>query len=228
MKNAILAVCFASCLFAGCLVGLAGAATAQTTYDISDYFMTGASQYSITEYRPLGNPQAPVEKRAVVVQRQGTFVMQNAFSYDGKNWMQEDIQVFELTKTHMVYYGGYDPVSLSYELFTPALKIPRNLKLGEAFSYSGILATEKGSAPITAMFVITADNITKQVKAGTFTKCIRFKGTITSDTAIEIWSEIRAKGLGAVYGIETEIDETEPEAQMLWAERFERTDPKKP
>ena len=223
MKKPILALCFA-CL----VVGLAGAAAAQTTYDLASYFQITHGQWRIEEERDLGNSQAPVQRVAFAVQRQGTFVLRNSFYWNGKGWVPDTVEVMEVTPTHLIYYGEYDPVSGDYEIFTPALKIPRSLKLNQPFCHQGFLSTPKKTMAITAILSITADNITKVVKAGTFTKCIRFKGSISANEVIDSWSEVRAPGHGLVFGYDTILDETEPEASMVWSGRYERTDPKKP
>lgn len=217
---------------AGCvaflLVVLAGATGAQATYDMANYIMLSPGKWSIEESRQLGNLNGPVFKLATVVTSQGSFILQNDFDWNGTTWVPGEIRIFEVTRTHVLFRGWYHPLTLDYAVFNPPLQLPRALKLGDPVNHKGLVVTPAAVVPITANFVICDEKISKVVKAGSFTNCIRFKGSFVTKYTTETFSEILAPGHGLVASVEVEVDETEPEPKMLWAETIQRTDPKKP
>lgn len=223
MKRLFLFACL------GLLVaGLAGAAIAQTSYDLANHLLLKPGQWQIEESRPLGQPQAPVHKVAIVVTQQGPFILQNEWDWNGKAWVPSDILIYKVTATHVELHGWYDPVSTRYGLFAVPMRVPRYMKVHEPFTYKGTMIEGARSTPITFCIEVTADKITRKVKSGTYTGCIRLKVTTVTNDSTEHSSEILAPGYGRIASIESELDETEPEPQMLGADIYERSDPKKP
>lgn len=215
----------------GCLVllvaVLAGSAFAQTSYDLANHLLLQTGQWLIEESRPLGQ-SAPVQRVGIVVTKQGPYTMQNEFDWNGKAWVPSSVQVYEVTSTHVIYHGEYEPISGRYSVLATPMRVPRHLKVHEPFTYKGAVITGSGTMPATIHIEITGDKITKVVKAGTFTGCIRMKVMIVTNDTTEISSEILAPGHGRVASVEADLDETEPEPQMLSGDVYERTDPKKP
>jgi len=205
---------------------MAGVLAAQT-HDVSDYFMLTPGTWRIEEQRDPGNP-TPVKKTALVVTTLGQYILQNGFKWDGKAWQVGYVQVFELTATHLVYHGEFNPVNNKYMLLNPPLRIPRRMNLNDPFTHRGQVLYPTSVTQGTITVMITADNLTKKTQAGTFTGCIRFMVAILSDQYAETRSEIRARKQGFIHGVHGEVDETEPEASMVDTKIYECTDPKQP
>jgi hypothetical protein len=209
------------------VIVLVGAAGAQT-YDLSKHLTLTPGQWLMEESRQLNNPQAPVQKIGIIVTQQGPYILQNEFDWNGQTWVPTDVNVWKVTTTHIEYLGWYDPVSLQYGLMAQPLRIPRYMKLNEPVCVKGKMTSGAQSMPMSLHLVITQVGITKKVKSGTYTNCIRLKITVVTNDTTKVSSEVLAPGHGRVYSVETELDETEPVAYMLEGEVYERTDPKKP
>lgn len=205
---------------------LSGMLSAQT-HDVADYFMLTPGYWRVEEQRVPGNP-TPVNKTASVVTTLGQYILQNGFKWDGKAWQVGYIQVFELTSTHLVYHGEFNPGNNKFMLFSPPMRIPRLMNLDDPFTHKGKVLYPTSVAQGAMTVMISADNLTKKTKAGTFTGCIRFMVSVLSDQYAETRSEIRAKKLGFVHGVHSEVDETEPETNMVDTKIYERIDPKQP
>ena len=202
----------------------AAALPAQNTYDIADYFLLTPGKWMIRESHDIGVP-TPVWREGMVVTQLGQFTLQNGFEWNGKTWLPKEIEIFEVTATHLVYHGTFDPVTQDYTLLSPPLRAPRQMKVNSPFTYVGSIVTPAGSAPFVITIVITADKLTHKTRAGTFTNCLRLKVVTVTDTNTDTSSEIRAPKEGRVYGVEVGVDETEPEASMVDAGIYERVQP---
>ncbi len=197
------------------------------THDVADYFMLTPGYWRIEEQRDPGNP-TPVKKTASVVTTLGQYTLQNGFKWDGKAWQVGYVQVFELTATHLVHHGEFNPGNNKFMLFSPPVRIPRLMKLNDPFTHKGKVLYPTSVAQGALTVILTADNLTQKTKAGTFTGCIRFMVSILSDQYAEIRSEVRARKLGFVKGVRNEVDETKPEASMVDTMIHERIEPKQP
>ncbi len=199
---------------------LAAPAAGQATYDLVDYFMLQPGQWQVFEERPPGGTQLGLF--AEVVTSAGQYTLVHEYINTGGVWVAGDVEYYQITQDHLLYYGVVHPVTGDYEWFEPPIAIPRQVRVGDAFHHQGPLQTHAGPALVSWSLLIAADNVTKQTAAGTFTGCLRLQSAFLTDQENASDIATHAQGYGQVWSLNNDIDETQPEAQMAGAYIQER------
>jgi hypothetical protein len=208
-------------------IGFAAVASAQTTYDLADYWLLKPGAWKIETLRTPGSTST-LRREAYVVTTAGPYIVQNTFRWNGSAWQPSDMLFFQKTATELLAHGSFDPLSGHLQQFSPPIKIPRKMQVNQPYTSTGMMITPTGSTPYVCTFMITADHITINTKSGKYVDCLRVQQATIADKVTSMSSDVRARNVGAVHWSHCTVDETRVETKMVSAFIAETTDPKTP
>lgn len=181
----------------------AGAALADGSYDLANYWMVTPGQWVIL------NDADGNSIKAVVSPSNGTYNLEmRTIESDGSETLSRRFDQ-TLTDSAIVFSGEYNSRHDS-ATWSPTVNLPRIMEIGQAYKYTTTEYFLIDSYPAYITYVLDSDGYEITTSAGTFSNCLKLIVTQIDYSSITTDVFFLAKGVGIVRYITTKMDEDGP------------------